>query len=383
MAIRALTVWQASDRFDTISAPETRLRPAMTNTNKLRRQRKFAVKGSIQSQLPNTDLPHSRRYTGKSLPASGVLNAPEAGLGLDDVTDRIVCGDTLSVLRQLPDDWCAAAITSPPYWHTVDYGVQGQIGLNSYEKYLDDLDLVWAEIARVLLPNGKFCLNVPILPLTKDISEAAFGPSHTRVLLDLYSDMKQRIERTSLQLFSLYVWEKQTTEKMFGSYPFPPNLYERNYIEFIVVFVKPGLPRVLPPEVKEFSKLSQADWLDLTQQIWWMYPENVPRLEGHPAPFPEALPNRLIAMYTFRSAPEHNFAGDFVLDPFVGSGTTCVAARRLGRRFVGIDLNAEFAAFAQHRVAASRLNPRIMSGKRPVERESAQMSFLKDTEHGN
>jgi modification methylase len=358
----------------------------MANKNKLRRQRKFAAEGSIQSQLPSTDVPHSRRYTGKgqSLPAASVLKAPDDGLTLESVTDRIVCGDTVKVLRQLPDHWCAAAITSPPYWHTVDYGVQGQIGINSYQKYLDDLDLVWAEIARVLLPNGKFCLNVPILPLTKEVSEAAFGLSHTRVLLDLYSDMKQRIEQnTRLQLFSLYVWEKQTTEKMFGSYPFPPNLYERNYIEFIAVFVKPGTPRVLAPEIKERSKLSQTDWLDLTQQIWWMYPENVPRLEGHPAPYPEALPNRLIAMYTFRSVPEHNFAGDFVLDPFVGSGTTCAAARRMGRRYLGIDLNPEFCAFAQHRVAAIRLDPRVMSGKRPDQRESAQMSLLGHMEHGN
>jgi DNA modification methylase len=318
------------------------------------------------------------------MPAANVLTAPDQGLTLEKATDRIILGDSVKVLRQFPGDWCATAITSPPYWNTVDYGVQGQIGLASYEKYLDELDEVWAEVARVLLPNGKFCLNVPILPLTKDISEAAFGPSHTRVLLDLYADMKQRIEKkTPLRLFSLYIWEKQTTEKMFGSYPFPPNLYERNYIEFIAVFVKPGSPRVLPPAVKEASKLTQAEWLDLTQQIWWMYPENVPRLEGHPAPYPEALPNRLMAMYSFRAVPEQDFQGDFVLDPFVGSGTTCVAARRMGRRYIGIDLNPEFCTFAQHRVAATRLDPRVMSGKRPSARESAQMSLLEDAEDGD
>ena len=216
----------------------------------------------------------------------------------------------------------------------------------------------------------------PFSSLAKSVSESTFGPSHTRIVIDLYSDMKWRIERkTPLRLFSLYVWEKQTTEKMFGSYPFPPNLYERNYIEFIAVFVKPGVPRVISPEVKERSKLTQDEWMDLTQQIWWMYPENIPRMEGHPAPFPEALPNRLIAMYTFREAPEFDFPGDIVLDPLVGSGTTCVAARRMGRRFVGIDLNSEFCGYAYERVETTRPSPRVMTARRPADRPQPQMAI--------
>jgi len=343
-------------------------------TRKLRRHRRFAEDAGIRSQIPTSAAPQSRRYAGNGSTAAAPSDAaPIADLTLDSIIDRIVCGDARAVLRQLPDAWCACAVTSPPYWHTVDYGAAGQIGLDSYARYLDDLDAVWAEVARVLLPNGKLCLNVPILPLTKDVSAAAFGPSHTRVLLDLYSDIKQRIEaKTPLRLYSLYIWEKQTTEKMFGSYPFPPNLYERNYIEFIAVFVKPGTPRVLPAAVKAASRLTQDEWMDLTQQVWWLYPENVPRLDGHPAPFPEALPNRLIAMYSFRAVPKEDFPGDIVLDPFAGSGTTCIAARRLGRRFVGIDLNADFCAHATARVAATSPSPRILSGRRPGERAAPQ-----------
>jgi modification methylase len=335
---------------------------------KLRRHRKFAEDAGIRSQLPSAAAPQSRRYAGNGTRAAAA-SVQADGLTLDSVTDRIVCGDARAVLRQLPDAWCACAVTSPPYWHTVDYGAAGQIGLAGYAQYLDELDAVWAEVARVLLPNGKLCLNVPILPLTKDVSAAAFGPSHTRVLLDLYSDIKQRVEaKTPLRLYSLYIWEKQTTEKMFGSYPFPPNLYERNYVEFIAVFVKPGTPRVLPAAVKAASRLTQDEWMDLTQQVWWLYPENVPRLDGHPAPFPEALPNRLIAMYSFRAVPEDGFPGDIVLDPFSGSGTTCVAAGRVGRRFVCIDLNADFCAHATARVALTSPSPRILSGRRPGRR---------------
>ncbi|MBI5479101.1 MAG: site-specific DNA-methyltransferase [Deltaproteobacteria bacterium] len=287
------------------------------------------------------------------------------------MTNRVVCGDAVCVLRRLPAEWCPCAITSPPYWNTVDYGIPGQIGPSSYEQYLSDLDSIWGEVGRALLPNGKLCLNVPILPLTKAVSAPAFGRTHTRVLADLYSDMKGRIERhTPLRLYSLYVWEKQTTEKMFGSYPFPPNLYERNYVEFVAVFVKPGAPRKVPPRVKAASRISQQDWMDLTRQVWWMYPENIPRLQGHPAPFPEALPNRLIAMYTFRAVPEAGFPGDVVLDPLCGSGTTCVAARRLGRRFVGIELNPDFCSYAERRVAGTPIAPAVMSGKRPDERRA-------------
>ncbi len=355
-------------------------KPTSGRKHKLRRTRDFGNGGAIQSRLPDADDPHSRSYvpavaTGGPAPFVDARDS-DRPLALEAVTDRAVCGDAVSVLRRLPGEWCPCAITSPPYWNTVDYGIPGQIGLGSYERYLADLDLIWAEVARVLLPNGKFCLNVPILPLTKKVSEPVFGPTHTRVLLDLCSDMRSRIERaTPLRLYSLYIWEKQTTEKMFGSYPFPPNLYERNYIEFIAVFVKPGTPRPIPAAVKDASRLSQAQWMDLTQQIWWMYPENIPRIEGHPAPFPEALPNRLIAMYTFRSVPEAGFPGDIVLDPLCGSGTTGVAARRLGRRFVEIDLNPEFCAFAEARAAGTPVAPVVMTGRRPDKQQVSQLGL--------
>jgi modification methylase len=329
--------------------------------------------------LPNAAAPQSRTFVPRADQSSAsFLDARDAAapLSLESVTDRVACGDAVSVLRRLPAAWCPCAVTSPPYWNTVDYGIPGQIGLTSYEQYLQDLDSVWREVARALLPNGKLCLNVPILPLTKAVSEPAFGRTHTRVLVDLYSDMKGRIERvTPLRLYSLYVWEKQTTEKMFGSYPYPPNFYERNYVEFIAVFVKPGAPRKLPAKVKEASRIEETEWMDLTRQIWWMYPENIPRLAGHPAPFPEALPNRLISMYSFQGVPAAGFPGDIVLDPLCGSGTTCVAARRLGRRFVGIDLNPEFCAYAERRVAETPVAPAIMSGKRPDERRDARLEL--------
>ncbi|MCU0722487.1 MAG: site-specific DNA-methyltransferase [Planctomycetes bacterium] len=341
--------------------------------NRLRRTRQARTGREIESRRPDGAAPHSRRFAGAASPAAAgtFLDAREgaAAIPLETAADRVLCGDAASVLRRLPPEWCPCAVTSPPYWNTVDYGIAGQIGQGPYEAYLDDLDRVWAQVERSLLPNGKLCLNVPLLPLTKAVSGPVLGETHTRVLLDLHSDMKARIERrTALRLYSLYVWEKQTTEKMFGSYPYPPNLYERNFVEFIAVFVKPGAPRKVPPAVREASRLSRDEWMDLTSQVWWMYPDNVPRRKGHPAPFPEALPNRLIAMYSFRAVAADGFPGDLILDPLCGSGTTCAAARRLGRRFVGVDLNPAFCEAAAERVRGVPVEPRVMSGRRPTER---------------
>jgi len=265
--------------------------------------------------------------------------------------NQIITGDALSVLRNMPDECCHVAITSPPYWNMVDYGVEQQIGQSTYQRYLDDMLEVWRETSRVLIPNGKLCINAPLMPVPK----SANGAQHTRELKDIAGDIRASITQAGvMSLFSVYIWQKQTTTKMFGSYPYPPNMYEDNTVEFIHVYVKPGKPRTLPKTVKEKSTLSQEEWLDLTQQVWWIYPEDVKRAGGHPAPFPLELPARLIAMYSFAAVSEAGFAGDVVLDMFNGSGTTCLAAKRMRRRYVGMDVNPEYNDFARN-----RLRPRL------------------------
>jgi DNA modification methylase len=109
-----------------------------------------------------------------------------------------------------------------------------------------------------------------------------------------------------------------------------------------------------------------------------MYPENVGRDEGHPAPFPEALPNRFINMYTFPKLESAGFAGDLVIDPFNGWGTTCVAAKRLGRRFIGVDLSPGFCNHAAARLARiERATKRtIMPASRPTRHDSRQRVLL-------
>jgi modification methylase len=292
------------------------------------------------------------------------LDASAETVGIEGFANRVICGDSAQTLRHLPDASVHLIITSPPYWNLVDYGVDGQLGHTSYEQYLRDMLQVWRECFRILIPNGKLCINTPIVP----VSKKQMNHTHTRHLKNINNDIEASLltdDQSHFERYSLFIWQKQTSIKMFGSYPYPPNLYEDNTIEFINVLVKPGKPRKVPPEVKEASRLTQEEWLNLTMQIWPMYPEDVSRSGGHPAPFPLVLPERLIRMYTFGALPEAYFSGDIVLDPFNGTGATCVAAKACRRRYIGIDLSDEFCQIARHRLDPADVpRPDIML-KRP------------------
>ncbi|MDX9754084.1 MAG: site-specific DNA-methyltransferase [bacterium] len=265
-----------------------------------------------------------------------------------DWINQIHQGDALHTLRQLPGECVALAVTSPPYWNVIDYGIDRQIGHSSYEEYLQDLLQVWKETFRVLIPNGKLAIVTPIMPIPKKV----INNQHTRHLKNICND----IERTILDAidgfhrYSLFVWQKQTTKKMFGSYPHPPNIYEDNTIEFINVLVKDGKPPQVSKTVKEANHLTQQQWCNLSMQVWPMMPADIQRSGGHPCPFPVSLPQRLMMMYTFKRVPEDDFGGDLVLDMFNGTGATCLAAEVLQRNYLGIDLNAEYCERARQRL---------------------------------
>jgi modification methylase len=279
---------------------------------------------------------------------------PEKSKVPGDLLDQIMESDALEALKKVPDNCISLAITSPPYWNVKDYEHEKQIGQTSYTDYLKDLLLVWRETERVLIPNGKFALVTPIMPISKSVN----NENHTRELKNINNDIEYTIlNGTKLQRYSLFVWQKQTSEKMFGSYPFPPNIYEDNTIEFINIFVKPGKPPFISKEAKEESKFNQEEWRNLTMQVWPIYPADVKRLEGHPAPFPVVLPLRLIMMYSFKRDDTANFGGDIVLDMFNGTGTTCLAAKAAGRRFIGIDLNGKYCEYARNRLISETVNP--------------------------
>jgi modification methylase len=279
------------------------------------------------------------------------------GLGPAEIVDRLLTGHAADVLSRFPEGCIDLVVTSPPYWNAVEYD-QGRNPWCSYEAYLADMQSVWNQCARVLRPNGKLCINAPIMPIPKEVIR-----QHTRHLKNIAFDIEHDIlSKTNLERYSLFVWQKQTSKMMFGSYPYPGNIIENNTIEFINVYVKPGKPPKFGADVKDANELTRTEWLDLAQQVWFMYPEDVKREGDHPAPFPEKLPARLMRLYTYAAAG--HFPGEVVLDPFVGTGTTCAVAKSMGRRYVGIDINPAYVKIAHERVRdALGFEPLLLVGR--------------------
>ena len=288
---------------------------------------------------------------------------------LDTYLDQLLVGHAAAVMADLPSGSIDLIITSPPYWTAIEYAGDKN-PWTSYGDYLADLQTVWTQCARVLRPNGKLCINAPVMPIPQAVIR-----QQTRHLKNIAFDIERGLlEGTDLARYALFVWQKQTSKMMFGSYPYPGNLIENNTIEFINVYVKPGKPPKFARNVKEANALSRTEWLDLTQQVWFMYPEDVKRGGSHPAPFPQKLPGRLIRLYSYGAAKD--FSGEVVLDPFAGTGTTCAVAKSMGRCFIGIDINKTYVEIARLKVRdAAVAQPLLLVGraKYPAQSELADV----------
>ncbi len=234
-------------------------------------------------------------------------------------------------MSELPDSSVHLIITSPPYWHIKDYGGPGQIGHGqSYEDYINDLNLVWWECARVLLPGCKVCVNIGDQFARAD----EYG---SYAVIPIREEITRFMLAAGLDHMGTIIWQKRTTMRtsggasVMGSFPYPRNgVLEIDY-EFILIFRKPGRPPSPTPEQKARAKLSKAAWKECFSGHW-----NFPgeKQKGHSAMFPLELPRRLIRMFSF--------PGETVLDPFLGSGTTALAAAILGRNSIGYEINPDY-----------------------------------------
>lgn len=239
--------------------------------------------------------------------------------------DRVIKGDAAKVLPRLEPESVHLAITSPPYNVGIDYA--GYSDDRGHPEYLDWLKGVWKELYRVLVPGGRFALNVAPTSIKN------FHPIHH----DLSTDLRGLgfIMRTEI------IWYKQTMGRRtaWGSWRSPANPHIIPSWEYVLVFSK-GSWRL--PGDRAAADISAKEFQDFSDGHWSIPPER--RRNGHPAPFPEELIERLVKFYSYR--------GNLVLDMFGGSGTVAAVARRTGRHYLYIDSSPEYCALARRRVAA-------------------------------
>ncbi len=243
---------------------------------------------------------------------------------------KIIRGDSRQ-MKELPDNSVHLVITSPPYWQLKDYGTDDQIGYNdSYENYINNLNLVWQECSRVLKNGCRLCINIG-----DQFARSVYYGRYK--IIPIRTEIIKFCETIGLDYMGAIIWQKSTTMNtsggatIMGSFPFPRNGIIKLDYEFILLFKKNGTPEKIDNNLKELSKMTKEEWNTYFQGHWNF---NGVRQDGHIAMFPEELPKRLIKMFSF--------AGDSILDPFVGSGTTSLAAKNLGRNSIGYEINQKF-----------------------------------------
>ena len=261
----------------------------------------------------------SRMYAGHP---GEQLNPPEAENPVpQNVVDQILIASSTE-MRHLPDACLHLMVTSPPYNARKDYDEDLTL-----EEYLALLEDVFRETYRVLEPGGRACINVatlgrkPYIPLNAFIS---------LMMVEIGFLMRGEI-----------IWDKASSagsSTAWGSWLSASNPTLRDVHEYILVFSKGQFKRQKEGGI---STIARDDFLEFTKSVWQFPTESASRV-GHPAPFPVELPRRLIELYTFE--------GDVVLDPFMGSGTTAVAAREAGRHYVGYELDQAYAELARRRL---------------------------------
>lgn len=239
----------------------------------------------------------------------------------DKLENKFLLGSAEN-MKELPDNSVHLMITSPPYNVTKEY--DDDLSLTDYLKLLENS---FRETYRVLVNGGRACINVanlgrkPYIPLSDYIS---------KMMIDIGFNMRGEI-----------IWNKASgagVSTAWGSWKSAANPVLRDIHEYILTFSKGDYSR---KSLGKLNTITSQQFMEWTKSVWLMNPESAKKI-GHPAPFPEELPFRLIQLYSFK--------GDIILDPFMGSGTTAISAIKSERKFVGYDISQEYISLAENRL---------------------------------
>jgi len=267
-------------------------------------------------------------------------------------THKIIIGDSRK-MKEVKDASAHLIVTSPPYWQLKDYGSSEQIGFNhTYEEYINNLNLVWNECYRVLEDGCRLCVNIG-----DQFARSVYYGRYK--IIPIRTEIIKFCETIGFDYMGAVIWQKVTTcnttggATIMGSFPYPRNGILKLDYEFILIFKKQGTTKPVSYEIKEKSKMTTEEWNQYFSGHWNFAGE---KQDKHLAMFPEELPKRLVKMFTF--------VGDTVLDPFLGSGTTTLAAKNLGRNSIGYEINNDFLPIIKERIGCSQ---NLFSGENTFE----------------
>ncbi len=232
-------------------------------------------------------------------------------------------------------------VTSPPYWQLKDYGMDAQIGFNdTYEQYINNLNVVWYECHRVLEDGCRLCVNIG-----DQFARSVYYGRYK--VIPIHSEIIRFCEEVGFDYMGSIVWQKPTNmhttggQKVMGSYPYPRGGIVKIDFEHILLFKKQGKVKSVEKSKREASKITDDEWNTYFSSHWNF---SGAKQDGHIAVFPEELPKRLIKMFSF--------VEDTVLDPFMGSGTTALAAMNLGRNSIGYEINDSYSKYYTDKVVS-------------------------------
>ena len=264
--------------------------------------------------------------------------------GLIMTEHKVIFGDSRS-LNKIKDKSVQLIVTSPPYWQLKDYGTDDQIGFNdSYEEYINNLNLVWQECYRVLSDGCRLCINIG-----DQFARSVYYGRYK--VIPIRTEIIRFCETLGMDYMGAIIWQKTTTMNtsgggaVMGSFPYPRNGILKIDYEFILIFKKLGNSPKPTKDKKEQSAMTKEEWKEYFSSHWNF---NGVKQMGHIAMFPEELPKRLIKMFSF--------VGETVFDPFAGSGTTLLAAKNLNRNSIGYEINKDFVPIIGEKLGINQIS---------------------------